>query len=768
MKNLTKAEALRHLNKKLKNNKSIIVPNFIFFNKELFLRNEQKLIKKLLNIFSKEIIIRSSAKNEDTRFSSLAGKYNSFIIKKPNKKNIEKYIKLIISDFKNKKDQIIVQDFMNNMDISGVIFTRDPKTGSEYYLINYDKSGKTNLITSGSENLSMKTLYVFKKKISYSNKFYKILNKIKKIETVFKNDCLDIEFGIKNNKLFIFQCRPLIKKNSKITIDEHLKNIKKKIEKINNNPILFGKKTILSNMSDWNPAEMIGSIPKPLAISLYTELITNEVWAKQRDQYGYRDVRPNVLMYNIYGKPYIDVRTDFNSFLPKGLPEKLYEKIINNRINFLSRNKHLHDKIEFEVIETCFNFNTKKNLSNYLSKKETQNYLSRLKQITENIINSKLILKDKNKINKLFNSIESLKKKKLSHIQNIFFLIKMCKIYGTLPFAGLARCAFIGTILLNSLKENEILSEKDIKNLYESINTISKNIKSDSVNIWKNKNDKKNFIDKYGHLRPLTYSINSKNYKENLNKYFPKKSGQKKINYKKFNLSRLQTLNIKKILKREKLSFSPKELFDFIKESIRLREYGKYVFSKCIDEIFLNLIKLGKEVKIKRNELDFIDINLLLKSYNNLRTDKLAHELRKQILKFKHDLRITEKISFPDIICSENDIYSFKTFTSKGNFFSENNITSSCILYKDNISDNQLKNKIIMIENADPGFDFIFNKRIAGLITKFGGSNSHMSIRCMEENLPACIGVGETQFNVLQNSKIIELNCRQKIIKIIS
>ena len=45
MKNLTKAEALRHLNKKLKNNKSIIVPNFIFFNKELFLRNEQKLIK---------------------------------------------------------------------------------------------------------------------------------------------------------------------------------------------------------------------------------------------------------------------------------------------------------------------------------------------------------------------------------------------------------------------------------------------------------------------------------------------------------------------------------------------------------------------------------------------------------------------------------------------------------------------------------------------------------------------------------------------------
>ena len=36
-----------------------------------------------------------------------------------------------------------------------------------------------------------------------------------------------------------------------------------------------------------------------------------------------------------------------------------------------------------------------------------------------------------------------------------------------------------------------------------------------------------------------------------------------------------------------------------------------------------------------------------------------------------------------------------------------------------------------------------------------------MSIRCMEENLPACIGIGEAKFNMLKSSKIIELNCAQ-------
>ena len=39
-------------------------------------------------------------------------------------------------------------------------------------------------------------------------------------------------------------------------------------------------------MSDWNPAEMIGLKPKPLALSLYKELITDLVWAESRKSYG--------------------------------------------------------------------------------------------------------------------------------------------------------------------------------------------------------------------------------------------------------------------------------------------------------------------------------------------------------------------------------------------------------------------------------------------------------------------------------------------------
>ena len=69
-------------------------------------------------------------------------------------------------------------------------------------------------------------------------------------------------------------------------------------------------------MPDWNPAEIIGTKPYSLSFDLYRYLITDEVWATQRAEYGYRDVRPHPLLVSFSGHPYVDVRASFNSFIP--------------------------------------------------------------------------------------------------------------------------------------------------------------------------------------------------------------------------------------------------------------------------------------------------------------------------------------------------------------------------------------------------------------------------------------------------------------------
>ena len=47
-------------------------------------------------------------------------------------------------------------------DISGVIFSREPNTNAPYYVINFDRSKKTNLITSGKKNNLEQVLNVLK------------------------------------------------------------------------------------------------------------------------------------------------------------------------------------------------------------------------------------------------------------------------------------------------------------------------------------------------------------------------------------------------------------------------------------------------------------------------------------------------------------------------------------------------------------------------------------------------------------------------------
>ena len=81
-------------------------------------------------------------------------------------------------------------------------------------------------------------------------------------------------------------------------------------------------------------------------------------------------------------------------------------------------------------------------------------------------------------------------------------------------------------------------------------------------------------------------------------------------------------------------------------------------------------------------------------------------------------------------------------------------MTGECVELK-NKKTNSLKNKIVLIKNADPGYDYIFNNKIKGLITQYGGSNSHMAIRCLELNIPASIGVGKLQYENLKKSKKI-------------
>jgi len=73
-----------------------------------------------------------------------------------------------------------------------------------------------------------------------------------------------------------------------------------------------------------------------------------------------------------------------------------------------------------------------------------------------------------------------------------------------------------------------------------------------------------------------------------------------------------------------------------------------------------------------------------------------------------------------------------------------------------------------MIASADPGWDWIFTHEIAGLVTAFGGANSHMSLRALELELPAAIGVGEDRFQRWLSAPALELDAANRLVRPLS
>ncbi len=72
----------------------------------------------------------------------------------------------------------------------------------------------------------------------------------------------------------------------------------------------------------------------------------------------------------------------------------------------------------------------------------------------------------------------------------------------------------------------------------------------------------------------------------------------------------------------------------------------------------------------------------------------------------------------------------------------------------------------MVIEKADPGYDWIFSQGLAGLVTKYGGAASHMAIRCAEFNIPAAIGSGSLLYEYAAGSKKLTIDCKhEKIIR---
>ncbi|WP_396268286.1 PEP-utilizing enzyme [Ideonella sp.] len=716
-------------------------------------------------------IVRSSCLQEDSQTASNAGAYLS--VPQVTAATLAASINQVIASYGQPQaaDEVLVQPMLQAVLRSGVAFSHDPNTQAPYRVVNWSEGSDTAQVTGGAGGRMF--VQAAQSPVAPPPELAPVLGLVDELLSLLEGAPLDCEFAVTRDgadeQLWLLQARPLVLAQAPETDAqqaERLARIQQQVQRgMQPHPFLMGQRTVYGVMPDWNPAEIVGIRPKPLALSLYRELVTDSIWAYQRHNYGYRNLRSFPLMPHFYGLPYVDVRLSFNSFIPADLDDALAGRLVDHYINRLLAEPKLHDKVEFEIVFSCYTLDLPQRLERLaeagFSAAERETIANSLRQLTNRIVHPQdgLWRSDAAKLDTLKARREALMASNADPLERIHWLLEDGKRYGTLPFAGLARAGFVAVQMLKSLVAVGVFSPADYEAFIASVSTVSGQLAHDQATLHKD-----DFLARYGHLRPGTYDILSPRYDEQPELYFdwsqrpaaPRASTP-------FSVTLPQMREVVKMLQAHGLQPDPVGLFDFLQAGIELRELAKFHFTRNLSDAIKLMVQVGEPLGFSRDDLAFCDISAFKELHMGAADPREV--LGRSIAQGRERYAQTLKVSLPPLIARPDDVWSFEMPETAPNFITQGQVTAEVATCTDR---SKLAGAIVCIPNADPGFDWLFAYPIAGLITAWGGANSHMAIRAGELGLPAVIGAGEVMYKHWAGSRRVHMDCAGRRVEMIN
>ena len=716
-------------------------------------------------------IVRSSCRREDGAQASHAGAFLSVL--NVGRDGLAAAIGGVIASYGDAcaADEVLVQPMLSQVVRSGVAFSHDPNTCATYRVVSWSDGSDTAVVTGGSGGRTWQQAAL--SPVEPPAELAGVLALVQELLVLFNGAPLDCEFAVTREEqaevLWLLQARPLILSQApepERVQAERLQRIEHKVARgMLPHPFLIGRRTVYGVMPDWNPAEIIGVRPKPLALSLYRELVTDAIWAYQRHNYGYRNLRSFPLMPHFFGLPYIDVRLSFNSFIPADLDEGLAGRLVDHYIDRLLAEPTLHDKVEFEIVFSCYTLDLPERLGRLadagFSRAECESVADSLRRLTNRIVHPKegLWRGDAAKLDILNARRDALMASGTDPLERIYWLLEDAKRYGTLPFAGLARAGFVAVQMLKSLVAVGVFSDADYDAFMASVSTVSGQLARDRATL-----DQSTFLSRYGHLRPGTYDILSPRYDEAPHLYFDwSQRPPVPAPVKPFSLTLPQMRDIVKLLEAHGLQPDPVGLFDFLQAGIELRELAKFHFTRNLSDALALVAECGVQWGVSRDDLAFCDIAVFREMHVAAADPKDL--LLRSVEQGKARYRETLTLSLPPLIANPQDVWAFEWPESEPNFVTQKQVTAMVASCE---NPERLAGAIVCIANADPGFDWLFAYPIAGLITAWGGANSHMAIRAGEMGLPAVIGAGEVLYRRWSSANRLHLDCAGRRVEILA
>lgn len=732
------------------------------------------------------VAVRSSARAEDGFTASAAGRYTSVLgVEGGNATALQEAVEQVVASYDQDPDddQVLIQPCLTDVAMAGVMMTRELDRGADYVVVHYDdQTGHTDTVTNGT-GTATHTVWLRRDAPTppADPRLRDLLETASELESITGSDALDVEFAVdREGALHVLQVRPIAAQTGWPALDrdavaDGLASIRDYVaRRLRPAAGVPGSTTILGQMPDWNPAEMIGPFPAPLSRSLYEHLITHSAWRRARARLGYADLPGQSLMVELAGRPYVDVRLSANNLLPASLDAAVRGRIVDAGLRRLAAHPELHDKIEFEVWATTLDldFDTRAAalVEAGLPQSDVEPYREALHEQTTRLIldGPDLLRAQSDAAATLAPACDALwaTTPLESTPDALATLLDQTVERGTLPFSIAARLAFVATSILRSLAHAEVVDPERLAGFLGGVQTVSSDFVRDLARLRAGELERGAFLRTYGHLRPGAYDIESPRYDATPDLYLhgdaPVPAPAAASDFP----TAAERHAIDRALKRGGVPVPTDLLLRFATQAIAARESIKLQFTRNLSAALEALAAWGLRFELRRADLALLEIDDVLALAGRPVRARDAANLCRRIADRRLDRERHAGLVLPGLITSVADLDCVRESGTRPNFVGRGRHQAE-VAHLDR-GDRDLEGRIVVVEGADPGYDWIFGHRIAGLVTRYGGANSHMTIRCAEFGLPAAIGCGDALYRDAATARRLQLDCDRETLHVLA
>lgn len=669
-----------------------------------------------------KVAVRSSALNEDSAEASLAGAFKTHLGVAPDMAAVLDAIADVRAHGNDKLENqfnnaasapmmgVVVQQMVENPDFAGVCLTQG--YGAEdagYLLVNFKKGLGDGLVGGAVDGTQLRVL---RDNAGASHPFLpQLLDAVRRIEDALGQAPLDMEFAFKDGVLYMLQCRPLVTA-APATVEVRAK-AEAAAQAAARDIRAIPAGDVLCDMADINPRELLGHPVAPVNLALYRRMFADDVVEAARKDMGYAPLETGLLRV-VAGKPYVSLRASAYSLRPEGIGEATYDKMTAIYAEKIAKTPSLQDKVEFSVYVTGAH-----QLPAFFAENAGVFSAEEQREITGAFVKveGRLAQKTAHLCEKGPEILENYRKK-LRAAQTPAECIEVLR-EGTRLFVQAARLAFYQKALCDGVYG----AENTVK-LLTGLDTPTERLRRDLLEYAQGTLSEDALAAEYGHLRPGQMDVFAPAYRDDL---------------------------ARQLGLAEALRMTPAEI---------AAEYAE-IAEKQRDIDALRA-KMGTQ---ERHDMDNLRFLFALR-------ENVKHEFMKAFDRIAGGLcglpletAAAPALLLPGILTQKTDLGCIEIRAGGGTYFGAQKVVALPLVVTDDnlhgLTREQVAGRILVMDHADPGYDFLLLMEPAGIVTKVGGPASHIAIRVNEKGIPACIGCGIDLATVDENAPYV-LDCAEK------